>query len=106
MTGTSQAALTWRKSSHSTDNGSCVEVATLPPGWRRSSHSQDNGECVEVAALAPGWHRSSHSTDNGDCVEIAAVPAGRAVRDSKDPGGGALTLPGAAFAALLREITG
>jgi hypothetical protein len=60
-------SLTWRKSSYSTDNGECVEVA-----WRKSSYSAGNGECVEV-----GW------------PEHTAV----AVRDSKCPAGPTLAFP-------------
>ncbi|MCW2912089.1 MAG: hypothetical protein JWN52_157 [Actinomycetia bacterium] len=76
-----------RKSSHSGDNGgNCVEVAVV---WRKSSHSGDNGgQCVEVAVL---WRKSSHSGDNGgDCVEVASLVGTVAVRDSKNPDGGAL----------------
>jgi hypothetical protein len=39
------------------------------------------------------WRKSSYSGDNGgQCVEIAANPGWAAIRDSKDPAGGALAL--------------
>jgi hypothetical protein len=50
--------------------------------WRKSSHSFDEGNCVEIA-----WRKSSHSGDEGNCVEIANAGA---VRDSKNPAGATL----------------
>ena len=37
------------------------------------------------------WRRSSHSGSNGNCIEVARTGARIAVRDSRDPGGPALT---------------
>lgn len=37
------------------------------------------------------WVKSSRSGGGQDCVEVARVPGIIAVRDSKNPGGGALT---------------
>jgi uncharacterized protein DUF397 len=53
------------------------------------------------------WRKSSYSGGNGgDCVEVAVLASGRrAVRDSKDPAGPALTFGPAewrAFTARLR----
>lgn len=76
----------WRKSSHSSGNGACVEVAVA---WRKSSYSSGNGQCVEVAEA---WRKSSFSGGNGECVEVAEARPMVAVRDSKDPDG-----PGLAF---------
>jgi hypothetical protein len=42
--------------------------------WRKSSYSGDGG------------------TGGGDCVEVAAVGERFAVRDSKDPGAGTVTV--------------
>lgn len=51
------------------------------------------------------WRKSARSSDNGGyCVELARVPGRTAVRDSKNPDGGHLTLTPSAFAALLAEV--
>ncbi|GAA4541249.1 DUF397 domain-containing protein [Amycolatopsis samaneae] len=95
------APLNWHKSSHSTSNGGhCVEVA-LP--WRKSSYSgSNNGNCVEVALP---WHKSSHSGSNGGaCVEVAASDQYTAVRDSKAPHTGMLTVRPAAWHAFTRTL--
>lgn len=52
--------------------------------WRKSSHSGENGQCVELGRSAPTWRKSSHSGANGSCVELAYLGA---VRDSKNPDG-------------------
>ncbi|MGH3693206.1 MAG: DUF397 domain-containing protein [Pseudonocardiaceae bacterium] len=51
--------------------------------WSRSTYSGWSNNCVEVA-----------------CVEVAPLGARRAVRDSKDPTGPALTITAAAWAAF------
>ncbi len=57
--------------------------------WRKSSHSGDNGNCVEVA-----WRKSTHSgSGNGGCVEVSWPAARVAVRDSKNITGPALDFP-------------
>jgi hypothetical protein len=51
------------------------------------------------------WRKSSFSSGNGGaCVEVAELPGMVAVRDSKDPDGGALVLSPAAFAALTSAV--
>ncbi|GAA0578557.1 DUF397 domain-containing protein [Streptomyces crystallinus] len=75
--------------------------------WRKSSYSSDTGgECVECAPLgAAAWRKSSHSGDTGgECVEIATQPHRIAVRDSKNPDGGAFTVSPGAFAAFVRTL--
>ncbi|RZS43043.1 uncharacterized protein DUF397 [Herbihabitans rhizosphaerae] len=74
----------WRKSSYSSDNGgACVEIGLPPEAWRKSSYSEDNG---------------------GDCVEVAALADAAAIRDSKNPDGGALMLSGAVWNAFRTAI--
>lgn len=52
------------------------------------------------------WRKSSHSGDATDeaCVEVAGLPGIVGVRDSKDPDGDRLTVTGAAFGRLLKQI--
>lgn len=53
------------------------------------------------------WRKSSRSgSDGGECVEMAGVEAGVAVRDSKDPDGAVLLVPGPVLRAALRGFTG
>ncbi len=71
------------------------------PAWRKSSYSSDQANCVEIAAL--GWRTSSYSTSQANCVEVALGPA-IGVRDSKDPDGPVLTVSTARWSAFLRGI--
>ncbi|MEU8796545.1 DUF397 domain-containing protein [Spirillospora sp. NPDC048819] len=52
------------------------------------------------------WRKSSHSggTNDHQCVELGRLAPGIGVRDSKDPGGGHLSLTVAQFAALVEGI--
>ncbi|MGB3441596.1 MAG: DUF397 domain-containing protein [Actinophytocola sp.] len=44
------------------------------------------------------WRKSSFSGSSGnECIEVATIRAGAAVRDSKNPHGGALLLTGSAW---------
>lgn len=89
--------MTWRTSSYSQANGSCIETAS----WRKSSYSHANGNCVECAAFrsstfcaktecieAGSWRTSSHSTYHGSCVSLGRGEAVIGVRDTKDNGQG------------------
>jgi hypothetical protein len=52
------------------------------------------------------WRKSvrSDGVDDKACVELAQFPEVVQIRDSKNPGAGALSLTGAQFAALLRRV--
>lgn len=51
------------------------------------------------------WHKSSYSNGSGnECVEVAKLRPGPALRDSKDPEGGALRLAPNAWTALARDF--
>ncbi|TDB97469.1 DUF397 domain-containing protein [Actinomadura sp. 7K534] len=47
------------------------------------------------------WRKSTRSDDYGNCIELAALPDAIAIRDSKAPDTGHLTLTPRAFARLL-----
>jgi hypothetical protein len=69
--------------------------------WRKSSRSATSGQCVEVVWV---WRKSSQSVGNGDCVEVAWPNEAVALRDSKNPDGGYLTVSPAAHAAFLATL--
>jgi len=68
--------------------------------WHKSSYSANTeGACVQVA-----WKKSSYSANSqGDCVEVA-VPGPVAVRDSKNPDGGMLTVPRTSWSAFISAV--
>jgi hypothetical protein len=56
-------------------------------------------------AGALNWRKSSYSSSNGgDCVEVATTPRTIAVRDSKNPGGGALAFSRVSWQAFTRTL--
>jgi hypothetical protein len=69
--------------------------------WRKSSRSATSGSCVEVAWA---WRKSSKSATDGECVEVAWPGRIVAVRDSKNPTGGHLTLSPTAHAAFMATL--
>jgi hypothetical protein len=66
--------------------------------WRKSSWSTSDANCVEVA-----WRKSSRSGSESNCVEVAACAETTAVRDSKNPTGPMLAFPVASWADFLRR---
>lgn len=50
------------------------------------------------------WRTSSHSGGQNNCVQLADHPAGVAVRDSKNPDGGALLLPPEAWRLIADRV--
>ncbi|MBF8169521.1 DUF397 domain-containing protein [Streptomyces olivaceus] len=52
------------------------------------------------------WRKSSYSEggDGNTCVEFAEVDGQVAIRDSKDPSRGTLTVPAGSFASLLQSL--
>jgi hypothetical protein len=51
------------------------------------------------------WRKSSYSGNGGgNCVEVASVPSHVAVRDSKNPGGPALSFAPGTWRAFTRRI--
>ncbi|MCI3272264.1 DUF397 domain-containing protein [Streptomyces cylindrosporus] len=77
--------------------------------WRKSSYSGGTGgECVECAPLgSAAWLKSSYSGDTGgECIEVADLTPHIAVRDSKNPTAGVLTLSPGAFSAFVLASAG
>jgi len=70
--------------------------------WRKSSYSSANGACVEVAHVPAQWRKSSHSGANA-CMEVAHQPEAIAVRDSKDPTGPKLIFTRPEWAAFVES---
>ncbi len=53
------------------------------------------------------WRKSTRSNGDGnECVEVAFVSGAVALRDSKNPGGGALVLPSTGLLALREHLSG
>jgi hypothetical protein len=50
------------------------------------------------------WRKSSRSTDKANCVEVAVTVGATAVRDSKNPVGGALAVSPPAWAAFTTAL--
>ncbi|MEV2273943.1 DUF397 domain-containing protein [Nocardiopsis sp. NPDC049922] len=70
----------------------------------KSSHSSAQENCVEVAQVSPAFRKSSYSTSHENCVEVADLPTGAAIRDSKHPELGFLPLGAAEWVSLARLV--
>ncbi|MGH3865549.1 MAG: DUF397 domain-containing protein [Pseudonocardiaceae bacterium] len=73
------------------------------PAWRKSSYSSSQSNCVEVAAL--GWRISSYSSSEANCVQVALGGPAIGVRDSKHPNGPVLAVPAHLWSTFLRDVT-
>lgn len=85
--------------------GSTPDLANVP--WRKSSYSgSTGGDCVECAPLGgAAWRKSSYSGNTGgECVEVAPLTPHIAVRDSKNPEVGTLTLSPEAYVAFVSHV--
>ncbi|MFY9809644.1 MAG: DUF397 domain-containing protein [Pseudonocardiaceae bacterium] len=59
----------------------------------------------QAALVGAVYRKSSRSTATGNCVEVADLPGGhRAVRDSKNPAGPALTFTPAEWVAFTAGV--
>ncbi|MCF1598725.1 DUF397 domain-containing protein [Streptomyces muensis] len=85
--------------------GSTPDLVNVP--WRKSSYSGNTGgECVECAPLGgAAWRKSSYSgSTGGECVEVANLTPHIAIRDSKNPDVGTLTLSPEAYVAFVGHV--
>jgi Domain of unknown function (DUF397) len=72
--------------------------------WRKSSRSSDQANCVEVAFLAAEWRKSSRSGTASNCVEVAFAGPAVGVRDSKNAGGPLLAFPERGWARFVQAL--
>ncbi|GIG67827.1 DUF397 domain-containing protein [Phytomonospora endophytica] len=68
--------------------------------WVKSSRSTNNGTCVEVAS----WRKSSRSNGSSACVEVASSTPSILVRDSKDLSGPVLTVTPSNWVSFLTTL--
>jgi uncharacterized protein DUF397 len=69
--------------------------------WRKSSRSTAEGDCVEVA-----WRKGSRSNAANACLEVAVQPLAVAVRDSKNAPGPTLAFPLSSWATFRADLGG
>jgi hypothetical protein len=74
----------------------------LTPEWRKSTYSNGQSSCVEVKGI---WRKSTYSNSSSNCVEVRlGVPDAVAIRDSKNPTGGMLTVTPTAWSSFTTSI--
>ncbi|OLT28184.1 DUF397 domain-containing protein [Nocardiopsis sp. CNR-923] len=71
--------------------------------FHKSSYSTAQENCVEVAPIL-SFRKSSYSSGGENCVEVADLPTGAAIRDSKHPGLGFLPVGAAEWVSLTRLV--
>lgn len=71
--------------------------------WRTSSHSANNGACVQAASR---WRTSSSSAANGNCAEVASLDSMVLVRDSALDASPVLAFTPAAWLAFTASLKG
>ncbi|CAM3631106.1 hypothetical protein GCM10009799_48870 [Nocardiopsis rhodophaea] len=76
----------------------------MPLEFRKSSYSTGQDNCVEVAQIPPTFRTSSYSTSQNNCVAVADLLTGAAIRDSKHPELGHLAIGTAEWVAFTRCI--
>ncbi|MFI7322331.1 DUF397 domain-containing protein [Streptomyces venezuelae] len=99
-------ALTWQKSTYSSEASSYINIATAPDGRIHLRESDDPDVILRVtrtqlgalidtlkdepgasgAVTALGWQKSTYSQEASSCVTIATAPDGTIrLRESDDP---------------------
>lgn len=74
--------------------------------WRKSSYTSRNNACVEIALTDAHWRTSTQRTGEGHCVAVADLHGdGVGIRDSKNPTGPVLTISHTSFRGLLRTAS-
>jgi hypothetical protein len=72
MSSSDTADATWRKSTYSTAQGSCVEVGIIPR--RKSTYSNAQGSCVEAGSVPRlVLVRDTTQHGNGPVVSISSA---------------------------------
>ena len=67
--------------------------------------SRKGAQRMETRPARVRWRKSSYSGGSGNCVEVGGnLPGVVGVRDSKDPGGRALTFPAAAWLIFADQV--
>ncbi|MGC0316244.1 DUF397 domain-containing protein [Kitasatospora acidiphila] len=60
---------------------------------------------MNIHSAGTTWRKSTYSQTGGQCIEVAdGFPGVMPVRDSKDPEGGALVVPAAAWRAFVGAV--